>query len=508
MKTSEALYELIHSLTKNEKRYFKMYCSGLSGRDGSNYLLLFEALERQKEYDGEALKRSLKKPSLVKNLSSEKNYLFNLILDSLLAYHKEQPEHKIRIMMSKAQMLYDKSLVKASYKLLMSAKKLAETYEKQSLMFDILSLQSRHFLHVTDVGLLENCVDEEYKLAQEIINVNRYNYILTQLINSFTGTSYLRKADQLEHSDRIMQDELMQDESKALSLPAKIMFHHIWLYYYHAIGIPGNVLEINRKLLKLFEDNFDYTSVHLNDLLGVLANFISHAVAGGSYNDITEVMQRLDEFPQKYGRHLSPVVHDNYRQLYLETVTKISRRTGEFERTIALLDEMKAMVSNSRVLKLHRRQTVGFNTSLALFAASRYKEALRLLQEVFNMQNVSEQGAYAFFIQAVFLRLMIHYEQGSFDVLEEHTTWLRNFLIKQNKLNRTEDELLKLFAALPQCPSAKAREQLFREVWRQMQELSGNKFEHSFHRALEFIYHWLEAKVGSRPFSDVARKLS
>jgi len=58
MKTSDQLHELIHALTKSEKRYFKIYSSLQAGN--KMYVRLFDLIEKQKQYDEAKLKSKLK----------------------------------------------------------------------------------------------------------------------------------------------------------------------------------------------------------------------------------------------------------------------------------------------------------------------------------------------------------------------------------------------------------------------------------------------------------------
>ena len=57
MKTpSHDLFLLISSMSKTEKRYFKKF-SELHGKEDNQYLLLFDAIAKQKEFDEDALKK-------------------------------------------------------------------------------------------------------------------------------------------------------------------------------------------------------------------------------------------------------------------------------------------------------------------------------------------------------------------------------------------------------------------------------------------------------------------
>ena len=88
MKPSIELFNLITSLTKSEKRFFKLSSSLQSG--DKNYLKIFDFIESQSYYDEAKLKEEFKAEIFVNHLPSEKNHLYKLILKSLRAFYSEQ----------------------------------------------------------------------------------------------------------------------------------------------------------------------------------------------------------------------------------------------------------------------------------------------------------------------------------------------------------------------------------------------------------------------------------
>ena len=55
MKPSAELFDLVKSLSKSEKRFFKLSSSLQTGE--KNYLQIFDAIEKQPNYDEAALKK-------------------------------------------------------------------------------------------------------------------------------------------------------------------------------------------------------------------------------------------------------------------------------------------------------------------------------------------------------------------------------------------------------------------------------------------------------------------
>jgi hypothetical protein len=117
MKPSTELHELIRSLTKSEKRFFKLHSALQSG--DKNYLRIFDAIDRQKVYDEDAVKKQFAKETFIKHFPSEKNHLYKLILKALRAYHGEASvSGLLKQEIKNIEILYDKALYNEANKTL------------------------------------------------------------------------------------------------------------------------------------------------------------------------------------------------------------------------------------------------------------------------------------------------------------------------------------------------------------------------------------------------------
>jgi hypothetical protein len=80
---SDALFVLIKSLSKSEKRYFRLQPMAEDGQ----HRLLFDAIEKLTEYDEEKLFKILKGTPIADGLSIAKNRLYHTLLKSLASFH-------------------------------------------------------------------------------------------------------------------------------------------------------------------------------------------------------------------------------------------------------------------------------------------------------------------------------------------------------------------------------------------------------------------------------------
>ena len=72
MKAKDSIHELIKSLTKSEKRYFKLMSSRHTIGEENNYIVLFDFIEKQEEYDEDVLFKTFKGQAFLNKFSITK----------------------------------------------------------------------------------------------------------------------------------------------------------------------------------------------------------------------------------------------------------------------------------------------------------------------------------------------------------------------------------------------------------------------------------------------------
>ncbi|MDZ4712720.1 MAG: hypothetical protein SGI89_10400 [bacterium] len=85
MKSSDEIFQLIKSMSGREKLFFRKKYLSLTGDADNNYLKLFDDIAEQtegdSEYDESKIKIGNYTGKLIKNLSFNKNFLYNSILN-------------------------------------------------------------------------------------------------------------------------------------------------------------------------------------------------------------------------------------------------------------------------------------------------------------------------------------------------------------------------------------------------------------------------------------------
>ena len=114
-KAKEPVFLLVKSLTKAQKRQFKLFASRIHGNKEAKFIQLFDFLDKAEIYDEKELSCQpfVSKPQLA-NL---KSHLYKQLLTSLrMSPSIQNPRMQIREQLDFATVLYQKGLYKQSLK--------------------------------------------------------------------------------------------------------------------------------------------------------------------------------------------------------------------------------------------------------------------------------------------------------------------------------------------------------------------------------------------------------
>ena len=137
---NDHLYQLIKSLSKAEKRGFKIYATRTSSSD-AKFIQLFDAIDKAKEYDEDLIFSKITDLKKIQ-LSNLKAHLYKQILVSLrLNYVNHNIDIQLREQIDYARILYDKGLYKQSLKVLDKAKSLSSNNHRTTLTIEILDFE-------------------------------------------------------------------------------------------------------------------------------------------------------------------------------------------------------------------------------------------------------------------------------------------------------------------------------------------------------------------------------
>ena len=104
MTNAEALIQLVRSLSKNEKRSFR-----LGKKSTADYIVLFDLIDKDELKSVEELKEAFEKMNKGAVFNVTVTYLYKLLLDKLLALRQNQDvNYSLITQILKARILFEK----------------------------------------------------------------------------------------------------------------------------------------------------------------------------------------------------------------------------------------------------------------------------------------------------------------------------------------------------------------------------------------------------------------
>ena len=178
-RSTDALFQLVKSLEKSEKRNFKLYVKRNSDSSDLKIIQLFDVLDKSESYDEKQL---LKKAKGIRKqqLSNIKAHLYKEILSSLrLIKDEDNIDIRLHELMDQARILFNKGLYLQSLKVLDRLKEIAREFEQLTYIQQALFFEKK----IETFYITRSMQDRADKLARESDTVNGQLALINQLSN-------------------------------------------------------------------------------------------------------------------------------------------------------------------------------------------------------------------------------------------------------------------------------------------------------------------------------------
>ena len=205
----DALFSLIKSLNRSEKRQFKLYVNRLQINADAKFLLLFEALDKLEEYDETSILK--KKITTKQQLSNLKAHLYKQILFSLRMNPSQQNSRmQIREQFDFATILYQKGLHKQSLKMLDKAKTQALDFDEKAIAYDILELEKiieSQFITRSISGRADQLIEQSEELSLQNLQASKLSNLSLKLYSILLENGYAKDDDEIQKIQNFFDSE-------------------------------------------------------------------------------------------------------------------------------------------------------------------------------------------------------------------------------------------------------------------------------------------------------------
>jgi len=461
----DKLFALIKSLTKAEKAHFTKYARLSSVKDKPDYLKLFEYLDKQTDYDEEALHTHFEGEKLLLHFSRKKNQLITKITESLgVLYETRMPETDLRRQMNQLPVLYkkaihEKSLLKEVEIRIRAIKKMAEKHEQFHILMELFDWERRVLINQdkkTKDKETHALIAEQERLRQ-VLNVElnlRNTYSEAYLI--LTKDVNLEIVANREKFKQLLEYSLNINEIDELSSRSKKYFYFLKSSHHRIEREPELAYKYARLLVDIFENEEKKQGfINVVDYKNQLCYYMVTCSRVGKYEDYPKTIAKIRE------------MYDALEEdtLLLNTMSflglKYYLNTYQFDEAAKLADDIDLHWEALLKVTTKRRQLAYcYNVAIAYWLSDHIEKAITWLSRILNFEDVKEGQRIILFARV--LQLPIYYDFGD-ENLDNRLESTRRVLAKRNQLGDFESMVIKFFRKLIRAFERDKKQALFQQ---------------------------------------------
>jgi hypothetical protein len=492
---SDDLFRLIKSLTKSEKGYFKKYAAKHIVGEGNNYILLFDAINGQEKYDEEKIIKDFSNYEFVKNLSSGKPYLYNLILKSLRSFNRNiSTEALLKNYLQHIEILFSKGLYDQCEKLIKKSKQIAAKYESHLQLMELFKWEFS-LLNVSSYssksdGEIENIFSDLFLTLEKIKNEQVHNRQYIRSLKMAKKIGFIRNKKDQQNFESVLNNPLVAPQKKIQSYQAQNYNYLSKSSYYFFQTDFENAHIYCHKLITLMENNFHQVEEDPWAYISALKKLALCQKNLRRYNELKTTIKTLRELKTRStSANANAISVANNLELGLYVMS------GEYQKGISFLKQIENDKSNQDIV-------MNYYMALIYFGVNDYYTANTYLNNIINDTKNKQSDVYGI---SMILSLIVHYEMGTKDLLDYSVRSTYRFLYKRNRLYRFETALLEFMRKdMPQMTSPAQTISAYKRLKNKLKEILSDPYEANVMNYFDFI-SWLESKIENRSFVTIVQ---
>ncbi len=363
MKSGPRLFELIKSLSKEEKRLLKLRAGYGPQAEGQHYyLLLFDLLEAQSYFDEKAFKRKYANLAWMRYYAQVKVYLYDTILDTVVALQQQKDAVMLTTShLQRVHVLRERGLHRQAMLFLEKAHELAKEADLQQFMPQIeylkMVMHTYYFPTAANIQTQEERIQQRSEEATRALRcglayMEEYFlfYRLFTYIDMRNDERTERHRAELEALAQRFEEQ--QTETEACESPS------LKLLRWKNESITKNLLHggaqgrYSLRSLQFIEEQPKFILHRPHFYVTALYNACSEALAFGDLDTARYCVQQFEQAGQMYGKkaHFNMLEH-HARWVIMQITVFVSAE--EYKEGLAFLEQQRPSLSKLKTVQ-HR----------------------------------------------------------------------------------------------------------------------------------------------------------
>lgn len=516
MRNSRQVFQLIKSLSKTEKRYFRLQAKT---REGDKvYLKLFELIDKAKTYDEDKLIPDLSKKtgettSMVrKTLTYRKHYLFGQLMRALRNYYQEKlPDLEILIPLMNARILAGKRLHQLAHQELTRSRKKAHRYYRTAWQVPILDLEIE-----VEMARLRGGTGK-WHTGPEIMNGNQILETLKaewQWKGTLTFVQHelsrLTTDNAGEKGNELL--ELLEGSLENLPLPHDLNTKIVYYKYKSLIAMFRDrdfrsSSTYDRRIIQIMEANPAIIHAHPEDYLTTLARILTAEQQSRNKQKAAKALEKIERFREKKELMQRLVLPQG------KTEMEAYRFRSRMREAIATMNlaPLRPLLPEIETFFLHYSPLLPNSLYLLFlyylgfihYLDSAWSKSLNYLNQLIRENKSQIPGT--LYMNTRIISLMVHFELGNYELLEYQINNLYREQGVRDRFGAIEKTMLNFLRKSAHFQDQQQYQAALEDLEQQIKLLNQDPAE--FQAADYFRFgSWVEAKLTGRPFLEVIRE--
>jgi hypothetical protein len=504
-RSTDALFQLIKSLEKSEKRNFKLYARRNTASEDLKVIQLFDALDKMTEYDDKLLlskTKSIKK----QQLSNIKANLYKQILSSLrLLKDEDNIDIRLHEQMDHARILYNKGLYLQSLKMLDRLKETATEFQQLTYLQQALFFEKK----IETLFITRSMQDRADKLTEESNQVNRQLTLVNQLSNLslqlyswYIKHGHARNEKDIRGIRLFFENHLPDLSGQRIGFFEKLYLYQSYVWYAYIRLDFLQYYRYSQKWVDLFSANPNMIRVETASYIKGMHNLMSAHFSLMNEDKLTQTIKQFEHFTKQ------SYLQDNennrilaYQYLYTARINLYFLR-GTFTKGLRLVPFLEEMLEQYALyLDTHRVLVFYYKIASLYFGSGDNEKAVDYLNRIIHQKGDLRTDLQCY---TRLLHLIAHYEMGNFELLEYLIKSVYRFMAKMENLSKVEEEIFSFLRRSFEV-GAHALKPEFEKLLEKLKKYEGSQLESRAFSYLDVI-SWLESKISGVNVQDVIRE--
>lgn len=498
-KTKEdSLFQLIRSLSKAEKRYFKINSTHTIG-EKNNYMRLFDAMDKLTEFDDTKFRKKHKNEPFIKYLAAEKNYLYELILKTLRAYKAEKNRYnKLLGLLQDIDILHEKELYEECEKRIKKAQKIAvdmNYFHINGLLIDWKFALISKLNEDSPKEYVEPLYKELETNALQLSNFYTYRSLKNEMQIISKKQLKVQQAEDQERFNEILESEHVRNPDLADSFIAKQEYYVMMGRLYFINKQFDLEHRVRLKHLQLFEENPEMKEEYPRGYNLALTYFLQVTVRVNDFEGYERAIEEMGigNNPEQFNE-MKIINMGGNQMFYL-------MNNSRWDDAMKLSNVLEDMILKYRPsIPWTQVITIKYNAGCIQFIMGNYSEAADRFDYVINEKPDTYIGQ---LLASRVLHVICHYEISPPTVVEYLLGSTIRFSNKLQHNNEFNDIILKGIKKLTRTIDKAETRQIMQQL---LDDLLAIFEEYQYGLGLEEVICWLISKLENRTVVDVVNE--